>query len=324
MINILYIAPKEKDRWIYGDHIIRPIIRRILRGKTNIGGIEKVFLNLVESLHRSNIPFRVNPHANEREIKDINILLGRGIESLRVLKPDEPFIAGIGFSTHPLELPEIRKNYNIQAYLSHCEWINTLYAEHWGEICTTWPVGIDTHKWKKTSKQKTTDILIYNKIRWNIDTQEKEILHPILRRLKSENISYKYIRYGKYKEPEYQEALDTCRAMIFLCEHETQGIACNEALSSGLPVFSWDENIIRDPYYIQLKSNHIPCTSVPFFDDQCGDKFKNIDEFEFKFNTFYNKVISNSYSPDDYVKNKLSMEKSVERLLEIIDLYWKV
>jgi hypothetical protein len=323
MLNILYIEPKEKDRWISGDRFIRPIIRRIIRGKTPIGGIEKVFLSLTESLHRSKIPFRVNPTARERKSSDVNILLGRGIESIRALKPNEPFIAGIGFSSHPLEMPDIRDKFNIKAYLSHCEWINTLYAEHWGDICTTWPVGIDTNTWKPTLEAKPVDLLIYNKIRWNIEEKEKELLHPILERLNKENISYKYIRYGKYKERVYKEALDTCKAMIFLCEHETQGIACNEAMSSGLPVFAWDEHVIRDPYYISLKSDHIPCTSVPFFNNQCGDTFKNIDEFNKKFKAFYDKVLSNHYTPAEYVNSNLSMEQSVSRLQEIIDIYWE-
>lgn len=322
MLNILYIAPKEKDRWIIGDRYIRPTIRKILRGKSNIGGIEKVFLSLIESLKRNQIPFRINPAADQRGNKDINILLGRGIESLRVLKKNEPFIAGIGFSTHPLELPNIKEKYNIKAYLSHCEWINTLYAEHWGDICTTWPVGIDTEKWKPTLNNKTTDILVYNKIRWNIPIKEEELLHPILQRLKKEKISYEYIRYGNYKEEDYKTAVDKCRAMIFLCEHETQGIACNEALASGLPVFAWDENIIRDPYYIKLKSDHIPCTSVPFFSEKCGDTFKDLNEFEIKFPIFFTKVKTGSYDPSAYVKSNLSMEKSVARLLEIIKQYW--
>lgn len=322
MLNILYIVPKEKDRWITGDRYIRPTLRKILRGKPGIGGIEKVYLTLIESLKRSKIPFRINPKAKDRVDSDINIILGRGVESLRVLKENEPFIAGIGFSTHPLELPDIREKYNIKAYLSHCDWINTLYAEHWGEICTTWPAGIDTEKWKPTKHNKTTDILVYNKIRWNIPAKEKELLHPILHKLNNDNISYEYIRYGDYKEDDYKIAVDKCRAMIFICEHETQGIACNEALASGLPVLAWDEHIIRDPYYIKLKSDHIPCTSVPFFNEHCGDTFKDINEFEMKFPLFFEKVKTGLYNPSEYVESNLSMEKSVDRLFEIIQNYW--
>jgi len=322
MLNILYVPTVEKDRWLYGDRYIRPLIRRLLRGKAPVGGIEKVYLTLIESLRRSNIPFKINPSKKERQEKDVNILLGRGIESLRALKPNEAFIAGIGFSTHPLEFPKLREQYNIKAYLSHSEWINTLYSEHWGDICTTWHVGIDTKEWVKNKDKKNTEILIYNKIRWNIEEKEQELLHPIILRLQKENISYKYIRYGKYKESEYKEALSDCKAMIFLCEHETQGIACNEALSSGVPVFAWDEHIIRDPYYIKLKSNHIPCTSVPFFNKQCGETFKNIYEFHLKFSDFYNKAINNEYQPEKYVAEKLSMESSVARLLEVINTYW--
>src|SRR5690606_33749731 len=134
-------------------------------------------------------------------------------------------------------------------------------------ICKTWPVGIDTELWKPNNlDEKKYDFLVYHKIRWNIEAVENKIFYPIINILEQRNISYKIIYYGKYKETEYKKLVRECRSMIFLCDHETQGIACNEALSSGLPVLAWDEGIIRAPYNIQLGAGHIPCTSVPFFD----------------------------------------------------------
>jgi hypothetical protein len=41
-IIIYYWQAPEKDRFIFGDRWIRPLIRKLLRGK-KIGGIEKVF-----------------------------------------------------------------------------------------------------------------------------------------------------------------------------------------------------------------------------------------------------------------------------------------
>ena len=35
-----------EDRWVKGDKYIRNIVRKIIRGKSKIGGVEKVFLNL--------------------------------------------------------------------------------------------------------------------------------------------------------------------------------------------------------------------------------------------------------------------------------------
>ena len=49
-------------------------------------------------------------------------------------------------------------------------------------------------------------------------------------------ISRDAIRF--YREEEYRAALNKCRAMVFLCEHETQGIAYQQALSCDVPIFA--------------------------------------------------------------------------------------
>jgi len=318
-INVFYIPSPEKDRWIPGDRFIRPWIRKIIRGKPKTGGIEKVFLNLCESLRRCNINFCINPSVKEIKPEEVNILLGRGIESASIFKNKECFIAGIGFSTHPLEFPDFPDKYNVKAYLSHCGWINTIYAHTWGDICTTWPVGIDTEEWKPDSSiDKKNEFLIYHKIRWDIEAVEKKIFYPILNILDQRGIQYKVLRYGQYRESEYKSLLKESRNLLFICEHETQGIACNEALSCDIPVLAWDEGILRDPYYIRLGSGHIPCTSVPFFDERCGNTFQNMNDFETSLDAFLLKQKEGLLQPRNYILENISMEKSVERLFEII------
>jgi glycosyltransferase involved in cell wall biosynthesis len=36
--------------------------------------------------------------------------------------------------------------------------------------------------------------------------------------------------------------------MVFLCEHETQGFAYQQALSCGVPIIAWDRGgLLQDP-----------------------------------------------------------------------------
>jgi hypothetical protein len=43
---LYYTREPEKDRWIFGDRYIRPLVRRLLRGKPRPSGVDRVFINL--------------------------------------------------------------------------------------------------------------------------------------------------------------------------------------------------------------------------------------------------------------------------------------
>jgi len=66
-----------------------------------------------------------------------------------------------------------------------------------------------------------------------------ELVAQIRSHLAANGHSVEELRYGSYEESDYRRALSRCRAMIFLCQHESQGIAYQEPLASGVPVFAW-------------------------------------------------------------------------------------
>ena len=68
--------------------------------------------------------------------------------------------------------------------------------------------------------------------------------------------------------------MPNARAMIFLCEHETQGIAYQQALSCGVPILAWDRGgHWQDPACFPPWSMGNPVTSVPYWDERCGRTF---------------------------------------------------
>ena len=54
----------------------------------------------------------------------------------------------------------------------------------------------------------------------------------------------------------------------------------------------------------------IEATSIPYWDQRCGEFFYKKEEFETKYNEFINKL--DIYKPREYVLENLSVEKTAE------------
>ena len=152
---------------------------------------------------------------------------------------------------------------------------------------------------------------------WEKENTDLVIRQPILRKLDSLGITYKEVVYGKYQPEDYKKALNQCKAMIFLVEHESQGIAYQECLACNIPILAWDQGFWLDPIRFQYNRPIVPASSVPFFDNRCGMKFRNIFEFENTFMVFWENVLKKKYQPRDYIMENLTLEKSAQHMLDI-------
>lgn len=320
MIHIYFKKPPNKDRYIYGDRFILSIFRHILRGKKT-SGVEKVFTNLCKSFDEIGISYRKNSDFAKIKSTDQIIVFGIGKHALEGYKQPNRLIAGIALMNHPLEWPNITTEYPIAKYLQHSDWAKDIYTPYFGEkIADTWFSGIDTNLWKPLEKNKKTEILIYNKIRWDSSFWDENLRHPILDFLIENTISFKEIVYGSYKESDYQALLGECKGMIFLCEHESQGFACCEAMASGVPILAWNQGYCLDPNFINWNDGKpLPATSIPFFDSRCGSSFIDFKDFEGKITKFLKGLNENTYNPREYILENLTLAKSGERMIEIIN-----
>lgn len=319
MIHLYYIPEPEKDRWIYGDRWIRPLIRRILRGKPRPGGVDKVYLNLAEGLRRLKYPFTQNQDVRKLKKGDQILVLGRGIQALDSFQDGPAFVAGIGIFTHPKELPDFEKDYPVLAYLSHSEWVNNLCKDYFGSICKIWPAGVDTTKYfPENHSQKDIDFLVYDKLNFNRETEEKRILNPILEELKQQGLRYEKVRYGSYDPSDYKQLLKRSKYFLFLSPHESQGLACQEAMACGLPVLAFNEKRIRDPYYIKLGSENLPTSSIPWFTQACGTEFENEKEFPIALTEFLKNAASGKFHPELYIQQEFSLEASAQKLITLM------
>ena len=166
-----------------------------------------------------------------------------------------------------------------------------------------WPVGIEEFD---NVREPSYDCLIYFKRR---DESELSVVKKFL---VSRGISYRMVEYGGYDEIGFRNLVNQAKFCFLINGTESQGIAVQEIMSMGVPIIAWDIKEWLD----QGEAYRVPATSVPYWDNRCGEKFYSIDKLEETFDNFYARI--NDYDPKAYVKENLSFESSVKTLLDIL------
>ena len=166
-----------------------------------------------------------------------------------------------------------------------------------------WPVGIEEFD---NIREPSYDCLIYFKRR------DESELSAVKTFLVSRGLSYRMVEYGGYDEIGFRNLINQAKFCFLINGTESQGIAVQEIMSMGVPIIAWDIKEWLD----QGEEYRVPATSVPFWDERCGEKFYSIDKLEETFDNFYARI--NDYDPKAYVKENLSFESSVKTLLDIL------
>lgn len=318
-LNLFYEEPNA-DRWFKNDHYIRSIIRRIVRGKSKIGGQMMVALELMKGLDKLGIPYRFNDYDYARKHPNELIGLIGKPHLLKEKKFKNPILFGAAVFSHPLDAPTLLQDYpNIKKILVPGNWMKEMFTPYYGSIVEAWPVGINTYKWNESIKKTTQfDFLIYDKIRWNYDIYEQEIILPIQQKLSAMGLTYTTIVYGKYKPEELLEKVAISKAAIFLCEHETQGLAYQQILATNTPIMAFDQqDYWLDPQYYPDTIKYGPVSSAPYWDERCGLKFNNFVDFSHKISDFMDKLEHKQFNPEKYISENLTLEKCAQNYYNI-------
>ncbi|WP_206539311.1 glycosyltransferase [Aurantiacibacter luteus] len=318
-LNIFYQEP-DPDRWLPGDRYARRALRRLLRGPARPGGHTRVFLNLCAGLDRIGVPYRVNDFAHaRRHPEDLACVIGKAF-LLEVHEWKNPIVLGPATFSHPFDQPNLLERWDIRRVLVPGPWMGTMCQPYWGDRLKVWPVGIDTDSWLPDTSERDLDFLVYVKVLWDKEQRAATLVEPLLDKLAARGLKSSTIVYGSYREDDYRALLARSRAMIFLCEHETQGIAYQQALSSGVPILAWDrQGAWLDPSYYPDKVDFGPVSSVPYFDERCGDRFASIGDFDRKLDIFLAALETGTYDPRSYVLENLTLEICARRYVEIFD-----
>ena len=153
------------------------------------------------------------------------------------------------------------------------------------------------------SEKQSIDCLIYYKNR------PIEHLEKVKSFLSTKKFTYLELNYGNYNQNDFKDALSKVRFCIIIDNTESQGIAIQEMMAVGKPLLVWD---VKEWDYMGDEYK-IPASSVPYWSDDCGEKFYNVDELEFTFDKFYDKM--NGYNPKKLIDSELSYKVSVKKLL---------
>lgn len=266
---------------------------------------------LVKALRRSGYIVRENDYdvALANQYYPVGLVGTPALLSKWSLK--NPAILGPSMYDNPKQNPDLMKNKNFKYYILTCKWLKDIFEPYYGDKCIIWSAGIDTEEWIDTKHfMKDIDVLIYDKIRWNRDKTVHAFMTPIVEHIKKKGLSAYVLRYGDITHDEYKSLLRRSKAMVFMCEHETQGIAYHEALASNVPIIAWDYGWWTDPVWPLYLESPARASSVPNFSHECGVRFKMIDGFASAFDRFWSNV--NDYSPRRYIENELSFEKTAK------------
>lgn len=220
--------------------------------------------------------------------------------------------------SNPSDWPTLCEDYPVVRYLQHSRWANERYVPYFGGRCEVWPVGIDTDLWAPRGSSKNIDLLVYDKLVRNRSFYERELLGGIRKALIRRRITFKELRYGDYSERDYRNLLDQSSAMLFLSEHESQGLAYLECLSTGVPVLAWDQGRYFGGGDVRGEVLATPATSVPYFDHACGDSFRGADDFEEKLESFFQRVRQGELDPRTFVLERLTLERCSRHFLDIL------
>lgn len=318
-LNLFYAEP-DPDRWVPGDRYPRRLVRRIVRGPRRPGGQTRVYLNLRAGLERLGVPYRVNDvrHAR-RHPEELACIIGKPF-LLDAHPWRNPILFGAATFSHPIDDPSLFERRPVRHVLVPGPWMEAMCRPYWGDAVQAWPVGIDTDAWAPGSGTRDIDVLVYDKVLWQRDVREATVVAPVVQHLARAGLRTQLLRYGQYHEEDYRKLLGRSRAMVFLCEHETQGIAYQQALASGVPLLAWDAGgPWQDPSYFPDRVVFGPVSSVPYFDARCGMRFADVDGFPAALDAFMAALADHAFDPRAYILDHLTLEACAARYVAIAD-----
>lgn len=314
-VILLFYREQEQDKFFRYDRYLKRVIRplyNLTHHRQKQTGFAVSFDLLRRALVNAGWIVRINDRALARQNPHYPIGLVGFPCVLDGWDLPNPAILGPSLYDHPLLAPRLMHDPRFRKYLVLAPWMYDMFHPVYGDACVRWFAGIDTDEWQDTSDcKKDIDFLIYDKIRWDHYQLEQELLQPIHRALHHRGLRTYTIRYKFHDHTTYRRLLQRSRAMIFLCEHETQGLAYQEALASNVPILAWDNGYWLDPLWKRFGATKIPASSVPFFSEECGETFCDIADFEGALSIFLNRLVA--YKPRKYVREKLTMRESAER-----------
>lgn len=316
---LLFFKEFETDSFFPYDRYLKrwakPLINRIKRGQ-KISGFSVWCQLLQTALKQEGYEVHLNNYALAYHNPQHPVGLIGYPHLLDGWSLPNPAILGPAMHDHPALAPNLMKDPRYHRFIVTCDWMASLFEQSYPpQKVGRWYGGINLGDWPDTRYHpKDIDILLYDKIRWNHALYEERLLRPILDHCAKQKLRVHTIRYKHYDHKSYRQLLSRSRTMLFLCEHETQGMAYQEALASNVPILAWDQGWWLDPQRLNYTTEPIPACSVPYFSAECGETFSDIESFTPAFGRFWAHL--DQYEPRQFVERELSLKGSAELFMK--------
>ena len=269
-----------------------------------MNGPHKVINNLIKSLDQEKIDYATNEEKYEH-----NFLVQYDATAHEKHSKIEQDTTIIGpqvwlFDGYGQFLIENQNYY--KKIIAPSQWVKDKFINKFSlpeDKVAVWPVGIEEFN---NIREPNYDCLIYFKRR---DQSELDVVKKFL---VSNGLSYRMVEYGTYGEDGFKQLVNSAKFCFLINGTESQGIAVQEIMSMGVPIIAWDIKEWLD----QGEAYRVPATSIPYWDERCGEVFYDIDELPVTFSKFY--ATLDQYDPKAFIKDNLSFKCSVKTLLDIL------
>jgi len=278
-----------------------------------VRGPKAVTSSLLRGLEKLQVGYLLNHYSDFK--KEDTVFVNENILALRYainLKKEgkiRRLVVGPNFVIYPNDQEAIMRSTEIDFLLFPCEWIKRYWVSIAPELkdkIVVWPAGVENHGEVLTKNRDL--VLIYLK------NCPKDLFKSIIFQLEHNKIKFRVIRYGSFKQSKYFKLLEKSKAVIYLSNSETQGIAMLEAWEKDVPTLVWDRG------FVEFNGEKFFGTSTsPYLSNETGDFFENEMEFKEKVLNFLNQL--NKKTPRKYVLDNLVDEISTKAFLNFINYY---
>lgn len=324
-VHLYDLKAPDQARWLPGDQYPRALIRTLLRpwrGNPPVG-LTKLRANLCLGLEQIGQPYVFHTRPTlPPEGSLVGIVHGPRALVQQVASARR-CVTGVGVLDFPDQWPTLFADTRAVFHLQSCEWAADYYRPFFGDRIRVWTVGIETDLHRpRPDVAKEFDFLVYDKLRWPDEHPEPDVLARSLAELDRRGLKYRVIGYGRYpkgRENTYHSLLARSRAVLFLCENETQGIAYNEALSMDIPLLAWDPGRWLDPNRHAHGLGDCPASSVPYFDGRCGERFTRLADLPATLDRFLERARRGAYHPRDYALEHFDLGQCARHYVDFLE-----
>lgn len=230
--------------------------------------------------------------------------------------PNKFYIFGPHFFVIPTDNDKIKMidfNQDNLVYILPSEWCIDYSKKYNLNInLIPFPFPVNTDRFNEVIGIDKTEVLIYFKGR---DPNEFNFL---IEKIKQKGINNYVIfsYFHRYDENDFINHIRKSKYAIVLDAHESQGFAIEEMMSSNLPLLVWSVTKFNQEYGYNYPP--YPATTIPYWDERCGEFFHEAHEFDDKFELFISKL--DTYKPRDYVIENLSVDVCAKRFKKLLDV----